>query len=152
MYSTSELDELFQILNSVKGFKLSNHIGATQHYTCSQIHVCEYVAKEMERLKKNWLPEMPVSLFDLHTDCLKMLQLNIGNIKVRLDDVREDKLIMMADLISFNETHLDSSDVLSHEMLGIEKDVSTFQHDHNSFGGGVALVISNKLLLMRIHL
>ena len=32
MYSTSELDELFQILNSIKRFKLDNHIGATQHY------------------------------------------------------------------------------------------------------------------------
>ena len=32
MYSTSELDELFQILNSVKGFKLNNHKGATQHF------------------------------------------------------------------------------------------------------------------------
>ena len=32
MYSTSELDELFQILNSIKGFKLDNHIGATQQY------------------------------------------------------------------------------------------------------------------------
>ena len=31
MYSTSELDELFQILNSIKGFKLDNHKGATQH-------------------------------------------------------------------------------------------------------------------------
>ena len=31
MYSTSELDELFQNLNSVKGFKLNNCIGATQH-------------------------------------------------------------------------------------------------------------------------
>ena len=32
MYSTSELDELFQILNSEKGIKLNNHIGATQQY------------------------------------------------------------------------------------------------------------------------
>ena len=31
MYSTSELDELFLILNSIKGFKLDNHKGATQH-------------------------------------------------------------------------------------------------------------------------
>ena len=31
MYSTSELDELFQILNSIKGFKLNKHKGATQH-------------------------------------------------------------------------------------------------------------------------
>ena len=88
--------------------------------------MCEYVAKEMERLRKNRLPERPLSLFDLHTDCLKMLHLNIGNIKVRLDDIREDKLIMMADIISFHETHLDTSDVLSHEMLGIKKDASMF--------------------------
>ena len=33
MYSTFELDELFQILNSIKGFKLDNHIGETQHYS-----------------------------------------------------------------------------------------------------------------------
>ena len=96
------------------------------NYTGSQIHLCEYVAKEMERLRKNQLPEMPLSLFDLHTDCLKMLHLNIDNIKVRLDDIREDKMIMMAYIISFSETHLDTSDVLSHEMLGIEKDVSIF--------------------------
>ena len=88
--------------------------------------MCEYVVKEMERLRKNWLPEMPLSLFDLHRDCLKMLHLNIGNTKVRLDDIGEDKLIMMADIISFNETHLDTSDVLSHEVLGIEMDVSIF--------------------------
>ena len=43
------------------------------NYTCRQIHVCEFVAKEMERLRKNRLPEMPLSLFDLHTDCLKCL-------------------------------------------------------------------------------
>ena len=55
--------------------------------TRSQIHVCEYVAKEMEGLRKNWLPEMSLSLFDLHTDCLKMLHLNIGNIRARLDDI-----------------------------------------------------------------
>ena len=57
------------------------------NYTHSQIHMCEYVAKEMERLRKNWLPEMPLLWFDLHTDCLKMLHVDIGNIKVRLDDI-----------------------------------------------------------------
>ena len=47
---------------------------------------------------------------------------------------------------------MDTSDMLSHEMLGIEKDVSIFQHDCNLFGGGVALVVSNKLLPTRTHL
>ena len=80
----------------------------------------------MERLQKNRLPEMTLSLFILHMDCLKMLHLNIGNIKARIDDIREDKLIMMADIISFSETLLDTTDILSHEMLGMEKDVSIF--------------------------
>ena len=43
------------------------------NYTHSQIHVCEYVPKEMERLRKNRIPEMPLSLFDLHTDSLKLV-------------------------------------------------------------------------------
>ena len=55
--------------------------------THSPIHVCEYVAKEMERLRKCWMPEIPLSLFDLHTDSLKMLHLNIGNMKARLNDI-----------------------------------------------------------------
>ena len=42
MYSTSELDELFQILNSVKGFKLNNHKGATQQYqTAKNLTTCK---------------------------------------------------------------------------------------------------------------
>ena len=75
------------------------------NYTHSQIHVCEYVAKEMERLRKNRIPDMPLSLFDLHTDSLKLAHVNIGNIKARLDDIWADNLLMMADIISFNETH-----------------------------------------------
>ena len=122
------------------------------NYTCSQIHVCEYVAKEMERLRKNRIPDMPLSLFDLHTDSLKLAHVNIGNIKARLDDIRADNLLMMADIISFNETHLGTSDMLNTKMLGLEKDVSIFRHDHNSHGGGVALVIHNKLQPARINI
>ena len=59
---------------------------------------------------------------------------------------------MMADIISFNETHLGTSDMLNTKMLGLEKDVSIFWHDHNSHGGGVALVIPNKLQLTRINI
>ena len=59
---------------------------------------------------------------------------------------------MMADVISFNETHLGTSDMLITKMLGLEKDVSIFCHDRNSHGGGVALVIHNKLQLTRINI
>ena len=39
------------------------------NYTRSQIHGCEYVAKEMERLRKNRIPDMPLSLFDQYYTC-----------------------------------------------------------------------------------
>ena len=122
------------------------------NYTRSQIHVCEYVAKEMERLRENRIPDMPLSLFDLHTDSLKLAHVNTGNIKGRLDDIRADNLLMMADTISFNETHLGTSDMLNTKMLGLEKDVSIFWHDCNLHGGGVALVIHNKLQPTRINI
>ena len=44
MYSTSELDELFQILNSIKGFKLDNHKGATQQYLKIAYFALSYMA------------------------------------------------------------------------------------------------------------
>ena len=31
-------------------------------------------------------------------------------------------------------------------MMGITQDVSIFQHDHNSAGGGVALIINKKFM------
>ena len=122
------------------------------NYTRSQIHVREYVAKEMDTLRKNRIPDMPLSLFDLHIDSLKLAHVNIGNIKARLDEIRADNLLMMADIISFNETHLGTSDMLNTKMLGLENDVSIFRHDCNSHGGGVALVIPNKLQLTRINI
>ena len=59
---------------------------------------------------------------------------------------------MIADIISFNETHLGTSDMLNTKMPGLEKDVSLFLYDHNSHGGGVALVIHNKLQPTRINI
>ena len=42
--------------------------------------------------------------------------------------------------------------MLNTKMPGLKKDVSIFWHDRNSRGGGVALVIHNKLQLTRINI
>ena len=74
MYSTSELDELFQILNSVKGFKLNNHTGATQHY--SPIHSSEkedvYIQEKED--EQDSLPDPRLELIDKQFN-LKMKEL-----------------------------------------------------------------------------
>ena len=36
---------------------------------------------------------------------------------------------------------LDKKDTLTPKMMGITQNVSIFPHDHNSAGGGVALII-----------
>ena len=51
------------------------------NYTRSQIHVSEHVEKEMKRLRKNILPQMPSNLFHDISRGVKVLHLNIGNYK-----------------------------------------------------------------------
>ena len=49
------------------------------NYTQSQIHVSELVEKEMKRLWKNILPQMPSNLFHDVPGCFKLLHIYIGN-------------------------------------------------------------------------
>ena len=47
--------------------------------------------------------------------------------------------------ISLNETYLAEHDPLNAQMINIMSDVSVFCCDCNNFGGGVALIVNNKL-------
>ena len=49
------------------------------NYTQNQIHVSEHVEKEMKRLRKNILPQMPSYLFYDVPGGVKLLYINIGN-------------------------------------------------------------------------
>ena len=56
-----------------------------------------------------------------------------------------DNTFKGADVISLNETHLSANDILTPGMMGLPPDVSIFCCDHNNRGGGVALVVNNKM-------
>ena len=58
------------------------------NYTQNQIHVSEHVEKEMERLRKNILPQMPSNLFQNVPGGIKLLHINIGNFKTKIADVK----------------------------------------------------------------
>ena len=58
------------------------------NYTQNQIHVSEHVEKEMERLRKNILPQMPSNLFLNVPGCVKLLHINIGNFKTKIADIK----------------------------------------------------------------
>ena len=58
------------------------------NYTQSQIHMSEHVEKEMKRLKKNILPQMPSNLFHDVPGGVKLLHINIGNFKRKIADIK----------------------------------------------------------------
>ena len=54
------------------------------NYSQSQIHVSELAEKEMKRLRKNILPEIPSNLFHDVPGGVKLLHINIGNFKRKI--------------------------------------------------------------------
>ena len=123
------------------------------NYTQSQIHVSEHVGKEMKRLRKNILQQMPSNLFHGVPGGVKILHLNIGNLKRKIEDIKDDDIFKTSHIIPLNETHLGYSDTLSPDMMGISKDVLIVCCDHNNRGGGVALIVNKNLnpKQIRIH-
>ena len=101
--------------------------------------------KEMKRLRKNILPQMPSNLFQDMLGGVKILHLNIGNLKRKMEDIKDDYIVKNSNIISLNETHLGHSDILTPDMMGISKDVLIVHCDHNNNGGGVALIVNKNL-------
>ena len=105
----------------------------------------EHVEKEMKRLRKNILPQMPSNLFHDVPGGVKLLHINIGNFNRKIEDMKNDHMFQDADIISLNKTHLGHSDTLTPDMMGINKDMLIVHCDHNNRGGGVALIVNTNL-------
>ena len=115
------------------------------NYTQSQIHVSEHVEREIKRLRKNILPQMPSNLFNDVPGGVKLLHINIGNFKRKTEDTKHDDILKNSDIISLNETHLGHNDTLTADIMGISKDVFIVHCDCNNRGGGDALIVNMKL-------
>ena len=102
------------------------------NYTPSQICVSAHVEKEMERLRKNILPQMPSYLFHDVLGGVKILHINIGNFNRKIEDMKNDHMFQDADIISLNKTHLGHSDTLTPDMMGISKDMFIVYCDCNN--------------------
>ena len=96
---------------------------------------------------------MPANLFNDIPGGVKILHLNIGNLKKKIDDIKDDDIFKNSDIISLNETHWECSETLTPDMIGISKDVLIVHCDCNNRGGGVALIVNKKLnpKQIRIH-
>ena len=104
----------------------------------------EHVEKEMKRLRKNILPQMPSNLFNDVPGDSKLLHLNIRNFKRKIEDMKDDDILKNSDII-LNEIHLGHSDTLTPDMMGLSKDVLILCCDCNNRGGGVAHIVNTKL-------
>ena len=54
------------------------------NYTCSQIHVSQHVEKEMAHLWQHKLPKLPSCLFEEMPTEVKLVHLNVCNLKKKL--------------------------------------------------------------------
>ena len=88
---------------------------------------------------------MPSNLFHDIPGGVKILHLNIGNLKRKIEDIKDDDIFKNSHIISLNETHLGHSDTLTPDMMGISKDMLIVHCDHNNRGGGVALIVNKNL-------
>ena len=105
----------------------------------------EHVEKEMKSLRKNILPQMPSNLFHDVPGVVKILHLNVDNLKRKIEDIKIHDIFKNADIISLNETHLGHSDILTTDMMCISKDVLIVHCDYNNRESGVALIVNKKL-------
>ena len=105
----------------------------------------EHVEKEMKRLRKNTLPQMPSSIFQTIPGGLKLLHINIGNLKTKIADIKNDTIFKNADIIALNETYLGHTDPLTPQMIGVSQDRFIVHCDHNNKGGEVALIVKTNL-------
>ena len=92
----------------------------------------EHVEKEMKRLRKNILPQMPSYLFHDVPGGVKLLHIIIGNFNRKIEDMKNYHMFQDADIISLNKTHLGHSDTLTPDMMGINKDMLIVCCDHNN--------------------
>ena len=92
----------------------------------------EHVDKEMKRLRKNILPQMPSHLFHNVPGGVKLLHINIAYVKTKITDIKNDDIFQNADIIALNETHLQHSDTLIPDMIGLSQDTFIVCCDHNN--------------------
>ena len=105
----------------------------------------EHVEKDMKRVRKNILPQMPSNLFHNVPEGVKLLHINIGNFTTKIADIKNDDISQNADIIALNETRLRQSDTLTPDMIGLSHNRCMVRCDCNNRGGEAALIVNTNL-------
>ena len=65
---------------------------------------------------------MPLNLFQNVPGGVKLLHINIGNVKTKIADIKNDDIFQNANIVTMNETHLQHSTTLTPDMIGLSQD------------------------------
>ena len=122
------------------------------NYTHEQICVSKNVAAEMDRLRRKPVPRLPEINLHPHTSSVSILHINVGGLRAKKEDVKQEHLFQKVDVISLNETHLPQNVSVSCKSLGISNDFMSFNWSHDENGGGIALLINKKLFPKELHI
>ena len=99
------------------------------NYAHSQIHVSQHVEKEMAHLWQHTLPKLPSCLFEEMPTEVKLVHLNVCNLKKQIEDIKVDDIMKRANILSLNETHLSGDDHLSVYILILPNDILRIRSD-----------------------
>ena len=80
---------------------------------------------------------MPSYLFQNVPGGVKLLHINIGNLKTKIPDIKNDDIFYNTDIIALNETHLQHTDTLTPNTIGLSQDRLIVHCDCNTRGGGL---------------
>ena len=66
---------------------------------------------------------MPSNVFKDMPRGVKILHINVGNLKRKMEDIKDNDIVKNSHIISVNETYLGHSGILTPDMMGISKDM-----------------------------
>ena len=77
--------------------------------------------KRDEKAKEEYLATNAIKSKSRYSRRCEILHINIGNLKRKMEDIKDDYIVKNSHIISLNETHLGHSDILTPDMMGISK-------------------------------
>ena len=99
----------------------------------------------MAHFWQHTLPMLSPCLFEEIPAEVRLVHLNVCNLKTKTEDIRVADIMNRANILLLNETHLIDDDHLSVGMLMLPDDMLIVRSDSNNFGCAVAQLIGNNL-------
>ena len=149
-YKKGQAYVAFSRVTSLEGLKIKG-------YNRKQIKVDKDIAAEEERMRKNPVVPIPLSVLSTSDADLKLGFLNINGLSVGFTSFKEEDLckdpnVQCLDVLCLAETHLNEThkvDTIFEVDIGL---TNIFRRNRDGAGGGVLICAKNYIKMEQIHL